>query len=77
MKNASNRTPQISSEAYWANFTLKSHERRELEKLIEPESRRIASQRLHVLKDDSIFIKELDKFIIQSHNESDYIIINR
>ena len=29
------------------------------------------------MKDDSLFIKELDKFIIQSRNESDYIIIDK
>ena len=32
---------------------------------------------MQVLKDDSLFIKELDKFIIQSRNESDYIIIDK
>lgn len=75
------RTPQISSERYWGNFTMKSHERLELERLVDatrmaiPNSGR--SQPLHVLKDDSLFMKELDKFLIQSHNESDYIIIDR
>ena len=62
------KTPQMSSERYWANFTLRSHERKELERLVDasrypmPNSGR--SHTLQVLKDDSLFMRELDKFLI-------------
>ena len=34
-----NATPQISSERYWAGFSLKSHERREFDQLLESKKR--------------------------------------